>query len=58
MQISDGGCQLPRKKKPNANKVAEKLARLALRHLKTFSEDEQEKRLAAAERRINGASRG
>jgi hypothetical protein len=57
MQFLCEGCQLPAKKKPDVNKVAKKLAKLALRHLKVFSEEEQERRIAAAERRIAAASR-
>jgi len=43
---------LLRKNELSAEKVAEKLADLALRQLKVFSEEEQERRIAAAERRV------
>lgn len=45
------------KKKDTAHKVAGKLATLALTHLEHFSEEEQEKRIAMAERRLVSASR-
>jgi hypothetical protein len=48
---------LRRKKNLNAEKVASQLARLAMRHLKQFSEEEQERRIAAAERRVFGVKK-
>jgi hypothetical protein len=45
------------KKKDDAQKVAGKLAALALTRLKNFSEEEQEERIAAAERRLASALR-
>lgn len=44
-------------KKKTAEKVAEELAELALRNLSSFSEEEQEQRILAAERRLATASR-
>jgi hypothetical protein len=38
------------KKRTKVERIAEELADLALRHLKTFSESEQEARLDAVER--------
>jgi hypothetical protein len=52
--ILNEGCQLGRKEKLSAEKIAEQLAEIALRHLKAFSEEEQERRIAAAERRVAG----
>ena len=46
-----------RKKKSNIEKVAGELAELAMQHLSQFSEEEQEKRILAAEERLASASR-
>jgi hypothetical protein len=43
------------KKKPNIEKVAEELAALALRHLSSFPEEEQKRRILAAEKRLAAA---
>jgi hypothetical protein len=48
---------MARKKKPTAEKIAEELAELALRHLSNFSEEEQARRIVAAEKRLATASR-
>jgi hypothetical protein len=48
---------MARKKRPDAEKVAEELAELAVRHLSRFSEKEQEQRILAAEKRLATASR-
>ena len=43
---------MPRKRKPSAKQVAKELAEIALKHLKTLPEDEQERRISVAERRL------
>ncbi len=48
---------MARKKTNSVEKVAEELAELALRHLSQFSEEEQEKRILAAEKVLATASR-
>jgi hypothetical protein len=48
---------MARKKKNNVEKVGEQLAELAVRHLSQFSEEEQEKRILAAEKVLATASR-
>jgi hypothetical protein len=45
------------KKKSNAERVAEELAEIVVRHLSRFSEEEQEQRILAAEKRLASASR-
>jgi hypothetical protein len=45
------------KKKASAEEIADELASLALRHLSNFSEEEQEKRIRAAEERLAKAAR-
>jgi len=40
---------MARNKKPHIEKVAEELAKIAVRHLSHFSEEEQERRILAAE---------
>jgi hypothetical protein len=45
------------KKKDKAEEVAEELANIVWQHLKTLPEEEQEKRLSAAEHRVASASR-
>jgi hypothetical protein len=48
---------MARNKKPDIEKVAEKLAEMAVRHLSQFSEEEQERRILAAEKLVANASR-
>ena len=43
---------MPRKKRRSAKQVAKEIAKIALKHLKTLPEDEQERRISAAERRL------
>ena len=43
---------MAKKKKTNAERVAAKLAAIALGRLSNFSEEEQQKRMAVAERRV------
>jgi hypothetical protein len=52
--VTAGGLDhnMPKKKRKSAHQVADELAEIALRHLKAFSEEEQEKRISAAERLV------
>lgn len=44
------------KKKPSAEKVAAEMAKMICEHLKTLPEEEQERRIASAERLLANAS--
>jgi hypothetical protein len=51
------GAGMATKKKAGAEKIATELAALALRHLSSFSAEEQEKRILAAKKRLANAAR-
>ena len=48
---------MPKKKKLTLSQAADEITEIAIRHLQQFPEEEQERRISAAERRIANASR-
>jgi hypothetical protein len=48
---------MARKKRPSAEQLIEELAEIAVRNLSRFSEEEQERRILAAEKLLATASR-